>query len=50
MLWHGPTRIGNYNGGIRIPGPVYQRLDARRTKTLQPFEKPASIPMRSSAT
>ncbi|MGO4750837.1 hypothetical protein AB4212_19845 [Streptomyces sp. 2MCAF27] len=50
MLWHGPTKVGNYNEGIRIPEPVYQRLDARRTKTLQLFEKPASIPVRSSAT
>nr|WP_198427284.1 hypothetical protein [Streptomyces antimycoticus] len=50
MLWHDQTKVGNYNEGIRIPEPVYQRLDARRSKTLQLFEKPASIPMRSSAT
>ncbi|MFD2692024.1 DUF6262 family protein [Streptomyces phyllanthi] len=39
MLWHDQTKVGNYNEGIRIPEPVYQRLDARRTKTLQLFEK-----------
>ncbi|CAM5331667.1 hypothetical protein ABZ797_16410 [Streptomyces antimycoticus] len=50
MLWHDPTKVGNYDEGIRIPEPVYQRLDARRTKTLQLFEKLALIPMRSSAT
>jgi integrase len=39
MLWHDQTKVGNYNEGIRIPEPVYQCLDARRTKTLQLFEK-----------
>ncbi|MFI2214809.1 tyrosine-type recombinase/integrase [Streptomyces sp. NPDC020141] len=39
MLWHDQTKVGNYNEGIRIPEPIYQRLDARRTKTLQLFEK-----------
>ncbi|MFF4756919.1 tyrosine-type recombinase/integrase [Streptomyces sp. NPDC002514] len=39
MLWHDQTKVGNYNEGIRIPEPVYHRLDARRTKTLQLFEK-----------
>ncbi|MEU9095987.1 hypothetical protein [Streptomyces sp. NPDC048428] len=33
MLWNGPTRIGNYNEGIRIPEPVHQRLDARRSRS-----------------
>ncbi|MFJ5064656.1 hypothetical protein ACIP96_35235 [Streptomyces nigra] len=39
MLWHDQTKVGNYNEGIRIPEPIYQRLDTRRTKTLQLFEK-----------
>lgn len=39
MLWHDQTKVGNYNEGIRIPEPIYHRLDARRTKTLQLFEK-----------
>lgn len=39
MLWHDQTKVGNYNEGIRIPEPVYQCLDARRTKTLHRFEK-----------
>ncbi|WP_371098887.1 tyrosine-type recombinase/integrase [Streptomyces sanglieri] len=39
MLWHDQTKVGNYNEGIRIPEPIYQRLDARHTKTLQLFEK-----------
>jgi hypothetical protein len=39
MLWHDQTKVGNYNEGIRIPEPIYERLDARRTKTLQLFEK-----------
>ncbi|MFF2570941.1 tyrosine-type recombinase/integrase [Streptomyces sp. NPDC058084] len=39
MLWHDQTKVGNYNEGIRIPEPIYQRLDNRRTKTLHRFEK-----------
>ena len=39
MLWHDQTKVGNYNEGIRIPEPVYQRLDARRTKTVALFER-----------
>ncbi len=36
---HDQTKVGNYYEGIRFPEPVSQRLDARRTKTLQLFEK-----------
>ncbi|MGD3112492.1 tyrosine-type recombinase/integrase [Streptomyces sp. YGL11-2] len=39
MLWHDQTKVGNYNEGIRVPEPIYHRLDARRTKTLQLFEQ-----------
>ncbi len=39
MLWHDQTKVGNCNEGIRIPEPVYQCLDARRTKRLHRFEK-----------
>ncbi|GAA2752990.1 site-specific integrase [Kitasatospora cinereorecta] len=39
MLWHDQTKVGNYNEGIRIPETVYERLDARRIKTLALFER-----------
>lgn len=38
MLWHDQTKVGNYDQGIRIPEPLYQRLDERRRKTLTRFE------------
>ena len=38
VLWHDQTKVGNYNAGIRIPEPLYNRLDARRQKTLTRFE------------
>jgi integrase len=38
MLWHDQTKVGNYNEAIRIPEILYDRLDARRTKTLALFE------------
>ncbi|MGY1984221.1 tyrosine-type recombinase/integrase [Nocardia gipuzkoensis] len=38
MLWHDQTKVGNYDQAIRIPETLYQRLDARRAKTLTRFE------------
>lgn len=38
MLWHDQTKVGNYNEAVRIPEPLYERLDQRRTKTLTRFE------------
>jgi integrase len=38
MLWHDQTKVGNYNEGIRIPAYLYERLEARRHKTLARFE------------
>ncbi|MFI9597630.1 tyrosine-type recombinase/integrase [Nonomuraea sp. NPDC052265] len=38
MLWHDQTKVGNYNAGIRIPEFLYDRLEARRAKTLVVFE------------
>ncbi|WP_433479223.1 hypothetical protein ACQPZP_20635 [Spirillospora sp. CA-142024] len=32
------TKVGNYNAGVRIPEPLYDRIDARRQKTLTRFE------------
>ncbi|MEU3622795.1 tyrosine-type recombinase/integrase [Amycolatopsis coloradensis] len=39
MLWHDQTKVGNFNEGIRIPEVLYERLDRRRDKTLQRFER-----------
>lgn len=38
MLWHDQTKVGNYNEGIRIPEPLYQRIDQRRIKSIARFE------------
>ena len=38
LLWHDQTKVGNLNEGVRIPEPLYQRIDARRAKTLVRFE------------
>jgi integrase len=38
LLWHDQTKVGNLNAGIRIPEPLYQRLDERRAKTITRFE------------
>jgi integrase len=38
MLWHDQRKVGNYDAGIRIPEYLFDRLDARRRKTLQRFE------------
>jgi integrase len=39
MLWHDQTKVGNYDEGIRIPEPLYVRIDQRRTKTIARFER-----------
>jgi integrase len=38
MLWHDQTKVGNYDEAIRIPEVLYERIDARRDKTLTRFE------------
>ncbi|MFJ9368459.1 tyrosine-type recombinase/integrase [Nocardia sp. NPDC101769] len=38
ILWHDQTKVGNLNEGIRIPESLYQRIDARREKTITRFE------------
>jgi integrase len=37
MLWHDQTKVGNYDQAIRIPEPVYQRLQARQQATVKAF-------------
>jgi len=37
MLWHDQTKVGNYDQAIRIPEPVYQRLQARQQATVEAF-------------
>ncbi|USA01102.1 tyrosine-type recombinase/integrase [Streptomyces lydicamycinicus] len=44
LLWHDQTKVGNYNEGIRIPEYLYERLDARRRKTLARFEHRSGRP------
>lgn len=39
MLWHDQTKVGNYNEGIRIPEPLFVRIEERRTKTIARFER-----------
>lgn len=38
MMWHNQTKVGNYDEAIRIPEFLYDRLAARRRKTLVRFE------------
>lgn len=37
LLWHDQTKVGRYDEAVRIPERLHQRLDARRSKTLQVF-------------
>jgi integrase len=39
MLWHDQTKVGNYNEGIRIPEPLFARIEQRRAKTIARFER-----------
>ena len=36
MFWHDQTKVGNYDAAIRIPERLYQMLEARQRKTLDP--------------
>jgi integrase len=38
ILWHDQTKVGNYNEGIRIPEPLYIKIEERRRKTIERFE------------
>lgn len=37
MFWHDQTKVGNFDEAIRIPERLYQRLEARQTKTIDRF-------------
>ncbi|MGH3405714.1 MAG: tyrosine-type recombinase/integrase, partial [Streptosporangiaceae bacterium] len=37
MLWHDQTKVGRYDQAIRIPEPVYQRLQERQRTTVARF-------------
>ena len=39
ILWHDQTKVGNYSESIRIPEPLFARIEERRSKTIARFER-----------
>ena len=44
MLWHDQTKVGNYDGAIRIPEYIHQRITERQRTTARMTAPPAPMP------